>query len=172
MFVNFNSSNYLSRSNLNISQPNFQGKVEIRNKKEILDEIKKIGELEPQKRANALNSIAIYLYNNPIAENGNELVETAILYLPKEDNERNALKYAVEILRLIKYAGCDSATTTKIQEMLRKAQTASPLDSCIKGFQPTSCNVCGQYLSSDEAQGYYAGKYPRRQGYFIKRKQL
>ena len=86
MTVNFHSVNFAPKYNLKTaSNVNFNGNE--RKPNDVLARINALGEIEPSQRANALNVIAVDLFNNPLGDlqEGKNLVKAAIIFVPQED---------------------------------------------------------------------------------------
>ena len=164
MTVNFHSVNFAPKYNLKAaSNVNFNGRK--RTASDFLTQINALGELEPSQRANALNTIAIDFFNNPVGtlQDGKNLVQAAIVFVPQEDTAHSASKYIVEVLRLAKYAANDPDFRKAIQDALAKKEHNLELDKAVRGFETSTRNILGMAMDMNTANGYGSKpRFPRR----------
>ena len=162
MIVNFTPQNYFQKSSVMTQKTSFKGNERnFPTTEELLAEINSLADVEPTRRADRLNNIAIGVFNNPSVADP-RLVKAAIIFIPAEDEKFSASKYATELLRLTKYACAGKELQEEVREAIRSAKTSRTLEQAAKGFQKTHRNICGMAISMDEALGYKLG--PQRKG--------
>ena len=155
MLVNFNSINFATRNNLSNQKVNF-GNTKEKTPEEILAKINSFATLEGPKRVTELNGIAVGLFARPINDipMRDNIFKAAISYIPEKDAVGSDAKYAVEVMRLLKYLNAEPAIKQKVIGALQSRNLLANIGKAASGFETTSCNVCGMHCNMAEALGY------------------
>ncbi len=131
---------------------------------ELISKLSELRDLSTEDRINKLNEITVPLKTSSISiSDPKPVILEAMKYIPDGDKKYSASRYGTELYRLANYIG---AQKNDVMQQLAKAISAhnprGNFEKAIKGFEPTSCNVCGDFIGKSAALGVVSSDTPSK----------